>query len=228
MRVVMRKFIHIYIVVFYASLLLVGPAAIAQKNAGRVSAVGSVQPDDKADGPQMFFQGNAEASQGKMHPLLTQEELDLRLFDEASLKMAHTQLMAMRSFFAQYQAEDFWKLCIPALFDDRMQAGTRLCYPASKLLQELPPLNPRTNCNALIVELIGREGYEELSFCLSYRGISYTDPELWQLYFDKNRKLLADLLKLENMPKRLIYYLLALDIEQKMCLAADGGFRLTM
>lgn len=202
-----------------------------QKSKMNVSTAGSVAPAEKGDGPQVFVEGaNQMVGQGgrKSPPLLSEDEIKLCLFEAKALTLSYAQLMGMRPFFAQYRSEAFFKACIPALFRDRVMPDKRECYPGSKLLFGTEPLKPGTKPNTLLTKLLGAEGYAELNFCLAYLGMWYTDAELWQLYFEKNKQLVGELLRLDNVGLRLKCYILALDMEQKLCLATQGGFNESM
>jgi hypothetical protein len=193
---------------------------LAAQSKSNVSRAGSATVEDNSDGPREFIQSMpSSGSRNKQQPLLRQEEVELCLFDADMLKQSYRELTEMQKFFYQHNAEEFYSICVAGLFRDRIATGTRECYPPHKLyvLMGTEPLEPRTNAGNLLTELLGKQGYDELNFSTSYLGFSYTDAELWQLYFEKNRQAVADLLKYDRISPKLRFYILALDIEEKLC-----------
>jgi hypothetical protein len=145
-----------------------------------------------------------------------------RLFDAPELKAAYQQLNSLRSVYAKkYGAEALWLKTCDLLFSDKfIYAGK--CESLSEGVLKEREADINVDYTRKLQEVLGREHYTELKFCLEYLGINYSDWELWQAYVEDRKNLIEETKTLPQLSNRLKAFVLAVDIRYTLCMPNDA------
>lgn len=200
----------------YIAFLFLGSTLLAQP-AGRVTPL--TEP-----GVQVYTPVSPSSGEVKPREAFSPEEIQLCLFRAPQLLEAYNQMLALRPFYERYQGSEIWKATMEGLLDDRRTKPSPACFALEKLFPDetLPPASAKVNYRSKMEQLTGRELGEELSFCLNYLGLDYLDHQLWEAYFASNAAVVQAVSQLEQTPIRLKAWIIAKDVEAKLCRHTPG------
>jgi hypothetical protein len=139
------------------------------------------------------------------------------LFNADELRFAHKQLSLLHDLYVnEYDAVLLWKETMRLLFFERKIMPVP-CLPLTESLLAEKTADVAENYYRLLNDALGIELYENLQFCLSYMGLSYTDWELWEAYVSRRLSLIDSLQNNADITTRLKAFIMAVDAYYSLC-----------
>jgi hypothetical protein len=140
-----------------------------------------------------------------------------QLFDAGGLKSAYFQLDGIKDFYTQQYdgASSLWEQTRALLFSDRA-VGIE-CYNLAKSVLRGKSADDRIDYASKIVNTLGDSLYNDLKFCITYLGMTYSDWQLWEAYFMQRQELMQQIKSLPGLSNRLSAFIMAVDIKYTLC-----------
>jgi hypothetical protein len=175
------------------------------------------------DGPSLFVPEQKEKD-SKASELVSPEEARRILFNIEELKNAYSELVGLQPFYSSRNGKDLWQMSVKLLFSDYKSPSRDNCASILKSYPNKiePVAPPKFHALNAIHDIMGRDLFDEFSYCISYLGLSYLDKEIWDTYVSKEVKLIQEVKSLQLSTLRLKGFILATDFQMKVCAVEQG------